>query len=331
MSEIVIQPPKNSPPPRILRNKTALDKYLADNKIESLWPPIDSQLFTVSVKGLPPGAYNPSIIRFRGRLVMTFRFHETTLKTKLGIAELDENFNVIYLQELNLDEDDTLSLEDARLFIWKGELWMSFVVSNWPNFPASQVKICKLSKPDHWRFSDKELYWLPDRQTMEKNHVPLVFDDVFNIIYKHAIWQDNNPADIKQVIYAPFEKREMKNPALRWPYGEIRGGTPPLPYKGHLISFFHSSVRNFPPPQPQCYFVGALVMKADKPFNMLSISKRPIIYGSDVGGDKSRFHWKTRVVFPLGAIADGENFRVSIGVNDSQCAIVTVTEKDLNL
>jgi predicted GH43/DUF377 family glycosyl hydrolase len=332
MSEIVLQQKlKPQAPPRIARNKSALVKYMSDNKIESLFPSIENQLFTHVIKLPQAGAYNPSLIRFRGRLVMTYRFHDTTAKTKLAIAELDENFTVFYSEVLNLDEDETLSLEDARLFIWKGELWMNFVVSTWPNFPSSQVKICKLYKPDHWRFSDKEQYWLPDRQTSEKNHVPIVHDDVFNIIYRSNLPQEGKSSDLSQIIYSPFEKREMKTPALRWAYGEIRGGTVPLPYDGKLISFFHSSLDNFPPPNPRCYFVGAVLRKAEPPFQMLAISKRPILKGSEVGGDATRFHNKKQVVFPLGCIERKGGFLLSAGINDSQCALIEISEKDLQL
>jgi predicted GH43/DUF377 family glycosyl hydrolase len=331
MSEIVLQQkPPQKLPPRIARNKSELDKYLAANKIASLWPSVDNQLFTYLIKGLPVGSYNPSIIRFRGKLVVTFRYHEgTSLKTKLGIAELDEQFNVTYSQPLELDEEE--SCEDARLFVLKNELWMNFVVSNWPNFPASQAKVGKLYKPDHWRVSDKDLYWLPDRQTSEKNHVPLPFDEVLHLIYRQNMPQEGDVSDLRQIIYSPYERREMKTPALRWPYGEVRGGTVPLSYGGKLISFFHSRLDNFMPPTRHCYFIGAILRKAEPPFQMLEISKRPILRGSEVGGDESRFHHKKNVVFPLGAIEHEGGWIVSVGINDSQCALVKIKESDLQL
>lgn len=330
MSEIVLQQQLKGIPPRITRNKSALEKYLSDNNIESQFPSIENQLFTIPIKNLPLGAFNPSVIRFRDRLVMSYRYHpDEGYKTKLAIAELDENFNVVGNFQLDMGEDD--SQEDSRLFVWKGELWCSFVVSQFPHFPASQVKIAKLSKPDKWRVSDKELYYLPDRQTTEKNHLPLVHDDVLNIIYKHNQPQEGNWADLSQIIYSPFEKREMKTPALRWPYGEVRGGTVPLPYEGRMISFFHSSLDNFPPQNPRCYFVGAVLRKSEPPFQMLAISKRPILRGSEVGGDKSRFHWKSQVIFPLGAIEHEGGWLLSCGQNDSASILVKVKPDNLNL
>ncbi len=325
--EIVMQVPvKPQLPPRIARNKSELAKYLEANSIASQWPAIEQQLFTYPISDLEDGAYNPSIIRYRGKLVMSYRFHESTLKTKLAMAELDENFNVISRQVLDMDEEE--SCEDSRLFIFKGELWMNFVVSNWPQFPASQSKIAKLSKPDKWRISDKLLYWLPDRQTSEKNHLALPFDDVLHIVYHHNKFQDGA---LNQIIYTPSDKREMKTPALRWPYGEIRGGTVPIPYKDKLISFFHSSLTNEEPPTPHRYFCGAMLMKADMPFQMLAVSKRPILRGSEIGGDATRFHFKKNIIFCLGAIEHEDGWLVSCGINDSQCALVKINPENLNL
>ena len=330
MSEIILQLPIKGIAPRIHRNKSALEKYLSENGIESQFPSIENQLFTIPIKNLPPGAFNPCIIRFRERLVMSYRWHpDGGFKTKLAIAELDENFNVIGNFQLDMNEDD--SCEDGRVFLWKGDLWISFVVSQFPHFPASQVKIAKLSKPDKWRVSDKELYYLPDRQTTEKNHLPLVHDDVLNIIYKHNQPQEGNMADLSQIIYSPFEKREMKTPALRWPYGEIRGGTVPLPYDGKLISFFHSRLDNEEPPVNWRYNIGCVLRKAEPPFQMLAISKRPILRGSEVGGDATRFHHKKNVIFCLGAIEYDGGFLVSAGINDSQCALIKISGKDLQL
>ena len=84
-----------SVPPRIARNRSELEKLLAAKGEKSIWPSLEKQLPAVAVKGLPVGAYNPCIIRFRGRLVMTYRFHPTeAYSTKLAICELDEHFNV---------------------------------------------------------------------------------------------------------------------------------------------------------------------------------------------------------------------------------------------
>ena len=321
-------------PPFLAHNMALCKTFLDKHGIKSQWPPVTEQAETFVIHGLPTGSYNPSIIRFRGRLVMAYRYHpvDGNARTTIGIAELGEDLKVVSVETPDLNEDEGMSLEDPRLFIFKGDLWMNYVVSTWPNFPSSQSRNIKLSKPDHWRTSDKDTYWLPDRQTMEKNHVPFVHDEVLHMIWKSNL-RDTNAGEKEawQVIYTPTDKREMKSLAMQWPYGEIHGGTTPLPYDGKLISFFHSKIMNDMPPTPWRYFVGCVLRRAIPPFDILAVSKRPILIGSEVGGDASRHHFKKSVVFPAGCVEHEGSFVLSIGINDSSCAVVKLAKKDLRL
>lgn len=317
----------------VAHNQALLKTFLDERGIKSQWPPVTGQAESFPISGLPPGAYNPSLIRFRGRLVMAYRYHPTdSARTVLGIAELGEDLKVVSVETPDMNEDDHLSLEDPRLFIFKGELWMNYVVSTWPNFPSSQSKNVKLSKPDHWRISDKDQYWLPDRQTLEKNHCPFVHDEVLHIIWKSNLRDtDAGEEQAWQVIYTPADKREMKSAAPRWPYGEIHGGTTPLPFDGKTISFFHSKIMNDMPPTPWRYFVGSVLRRTIPPFDILAVSKKPILIGSEVGGDEGRKHFKKNVVFPAGCVEYKGTWILSVGVNDSQCVLVKLTAKDFNL
>lgn len=332
MDEIVLQHQFKQPlpPPRVVRNKGELDKLLAAKNIKSEWPPVWEQLPTAIIGGLFKDGYNPSIIRFNGKLLMTYRFHqETGFYTKIAIAELDEKFNVTYNQELDLNDEN--SCEDGRLFERNGHLYMFYISSTFPTFPACQVKCVMLAKPDKWRASEKFEYWLPDRQTFEKNHVPLEWDGELNVIYRHNQIEDGDTSKITQVIYCPSDKREMKTPALRWPWGEIRGGTTPILWKGKLLKFFHSMLENEMPPVNLRYTIGAMLMKAEKPFQMLQVSKRPILRGSEIGGNETRQFFKRNVVFPGGSIEHEGGWLISIGVNDTLCCLVKVMPENLNL
>lgn len=72
-------------------------------------------------------------------------------------------------------------------------------------------------------------------------------------------------------------------------------------------------------------------MKAEPPFQMLAVSKRPILYGSEIGGDESRFHWKANIIFPLGAVDYDGGWLLSCGQNDSASLLVKIKGKDLML
>lgn len=314
------EPAKQVIPQRLAHNKAHLDAFLKSRGIKSQFPPVEQQLESVVVAGLFKGGYNPSIIRHNGGLVMAYRFHaDDTAATRIAVAELDDSFRVTSNQQLEIN-DETSSHEDPRLFEFKGALWMAYVSSTWPKFPASTVKYVELSKPDHWRVGNPVEYHHAERQTMEKNHCPFPAGDKLHIIYRHSP---------QQVIYTADERGDMITPSLRWPYGEIRGGTVPMPYHGRLIKFFHSSIRGEMPPTFWRYFIGALVMDAEPPFKMLAVSKRPILRGSEVGGDESVKRFKKNIVFPAGAIEHEGGWLLSVGVNDSQCLLVKV--KELNL
>lgn len=317
--------PDPNPPlvaPRLAHNRVLLDNFLSKRGIRSQFPPVEQQLESVVVKPLFPGTYNSCIYRYKGKLLMVSRFHPTnTGATRLVMTELNEDFSVAYNQELSINDENS-SHEDAKLFELKGELCMSYVSSTWPTFPASSVKYVTLSKPDHWRTTNPQEYRPSCQQTMEKNWVFFEYEGKLNIIYRQ------NP---ELIIFTPEDKREMKSPGLRWPYGEIRGGTMPIPYQGKILRFFHSRLNNEMPPVTWRYYVGAMLMKAEPPFQMLAVSKRPILRGSEIGGEETRVHFKKNVAFPSGAIEHEGGWLVSCGQNDSASLLVKVKEKDLQL
>jgi predicted GH43/DUF377 family glycosyl hydrolase len=133
------------------------------------------------------------------------------------------------------------------------------------------------------------------------------------------------------MIFTAGEGAELVTPALRWPYGEIRGGTTPMAYHGKLLKFFHSSLRNEMPPTSWRYYVGAILMEPEPPFQMLAVSQRPILRGSEVGGDNAVSQFKKNIVFPAGCVEKDGVFHLSIGINDSQSAIAKIKPEDLHL
>ena len=317
------KPNHEAAPPRIIYNKLLLDAFLAHRKIVAQWPPVVEQAECAVVQGLFPGGHNPSLIRFRGQLVMAYRFRhgDKWSRSYLAIAELDERFSVTSNQALAI-HDENRSLEDPRLFEFHGELCMSYVSYTFPTFRSCLVKYVKLSKPDHWQASTpiEPPGIVPG--PWEKNHVPFPVGDRLYVIYR------GNP---RQIILAPGERDGLVTPALRWPYGEIRGGTTPMAYRGKLLKFFHSSLGNEMPPTPRRYSVGAMLMEPEPPFKMLAVSQRPILRGSEVGGDDTRMHFKRNVVFPAGCMEKDGAFHLSIGINDSQSAIAKIKPGDLHL
>lgn len=99
--------------------------------------------------------------------------------------------------------------------------------------------------------------------------------------------------------------------ALKWPYGTIRGGTPPVEIDGQLVTFFHSSTPWFD--RWRRYHMGAIAFNPEPPFQPIAMTPEPLISGT------TATHWAPRkpaCIFPVGAVIRSSEILISAGVND---------------
>ncbi len=141
----------------------------------------------------------------------------------------------------------------------------------------------------------------------------------------YAIYQDHPTHRIIRIDGERVVDEIESEPAL-WPWGVIRGGSPPIPYgDGKMLAIFHSSIATEEPPHFVRYYGAAYVFEAKPPFKILTVSAKPIMAGSEADGHGAdpRYSdgWKPFVVFPCGIVPDGDDWLVSLGVNDWQCAV----------
>jgi len=127
--------------------------------------------------------------------------------------------------------------------------------------------------------------------------------------------------------------KEHNTEGITWPYGPIKGGIVAGHHDGKLLRFFHSTLDN-EEGWKRRYYVGALLMEPEPPFNVVKISREPILIGSnedDFSNDERRSipHFKGKVVFPGGAVPIDGGWILSIGINDCACGLVKI--KDLKL
>lgn len=124
----------------------------------------------------------------------------------------------------------------------------------------------------------------------------------------------------------------FRTPGPTWPHGEMKGGTSPLPYNGQWLRFFHSLQRHCEKRETWTYSIGACLMESKPPFRVTAVSKRPILRGNEKFTPECP-HQKHSVAICYGAVWDaGElGWVLSVGLNDCECATLTVTEKDLHL
>ncbi len=321
-----------------VHNEGKAREWLKDNGGEALFPAVSKQIKAMRVNpvALHPYGYNPSIIRHNGRLLMAYRYHpNNNLSTRLAMAEFDGQWNVVKNYEIQVPSQSQSS-EDPRLFTFQGQLWMSWVDADFPSpAPTSTVKIGRITQiSSAWNIEDMKqpLREGGNRGTdVEKNWVFFEHDQQLHWLYKTI----NGSQFIEQLENGTGNVAHTSK-APRWAWGEIRGGTTPLPYNGKLIRFFHSSLDFEMPPAQRRYFMGAAIMEPEPPFKTVAVSKSPIVIGSELEDltETERagcLAHKQKVVFPAGAIIHEDGWVVSVGLNDCESALLMVKEKNLNL
>jgi len=304
-------------------NTKLCSDFMVKSGIHARYPRVSEQLecLPLDLSKLKPFGYNPCVLDLDNGVSMFYRFHDKEKSTKVSQAWLTKSCVITDDAPMHLEGKST---EDPKAFKTdNGNVIPTWVESNFPDMPMkSVVKLLhenKVIQPN-----------LPgnDWSGMQKNWVPFWHLDRIYFIYQchptHRVYQleEGRANDVHET------------PAPRWPYGEIRGGTPPIEYEGLWLRFFHSRLWNEIGPVKFRYFIGAYLMSKFPPFEIERVSKKPILYGSEVGlnkGDMKVFHAKPNVVFPGGCIKRDDHFVLSVGVNDSACALVKVFPKDFHL
>jgi predicted GH43/DUF377 family glycosyl hydrolase len=309
-------------------------------------PSLYQQINAVQVTGnhmkVSPRHWNAGLLKHKGRLAMCYRYHlglEHASRCATAMVFLDRKTHQPLgpSQHLNLpSEYGGTHFEDARLFTFLGEPYISYTAM-WNYTPGVDYNcVMRYSKlkliGSRWTIEDT---WQPKfgnnhGRSKEKNWI---FFEHEKELY--CIYQDH---PTRKVLKLKGEKvvAEYESPAPAWEWGEIRGGTPPVPYgKNQMLAVFHSSLATEDAPHYRRYYGAAYTFDAKPPFAVTSISLKPIMSGSeeDNHGFDPRYSagWKPFIPFPCGLVPDGDEWLVSLGVNDWQCAVGRIGEKDLEL
>lgn len=310
-------------------------------------PSIYQQLHAVQVTPGPfmpasPRHWNCGLLKYKGRLWMALRYHlgkEHGSRCATGMVPIDKTTfkpTALY-QHLNLPSQNGDShFEDARLFMFNGKPHISYteMTGYRPGVNYSCVmKYARLRLLGN-RWEIEQVFWPKfgsnHGSAKEKNWAFFEHDGAL-----HCIYQDQ---PTRKVIRLDGERvvAEYDSDAATWPWGHIRGGAPPIPYgDGQMLTIFHSSLPTEEPPHFVRYYGAAYVFEAKPPFRITAISSRPIMAGSEADGHgmdpRYSAGWKPFVVFPCGCVPEGDDWLVSLGVNDWQCAVGRVTPAHLNL
>jgi predicted GH43/DUF377 family glycosyl hydrolase len=291
-----------------------------------------------------PFAFNASIVRWKGTLLMSYwQVEEPCLNqiasaavSRVGLVWLDDDFNPIG-DPYSLDFGTPISrAQDLRLVEAGDDLYIVYndnldeVVTEggfrmWTgklDFDGLQFQIFDLQELKYYDWEN------PRRR--EKSWIPFDYQGGLHLAYSispHLIFRTFDGTSCCQSI-------AVTQPDLHWRWGEPRGGTPAIQIKEGYLSFFHSSIY-FPSVHSDGlvvphYFMGAYIFSKKPPFEIKRVSPRPIIAKGFYSGETYPYYWKPIcVVFPCGILVEKKYIWITYGRQDHEIWVAKIDRKKL--
>ncbi len=291
-----------------------------------------------------PHAFNPAIIRWNNRLLMSIRVipdpaHSFT--SWIGLVWLDEQFQPVGpVQKMCLrDEESSVPCrsEDGRLISVDGSLYLVYsdnedsVITRGGcrmyvaqlDFDGEQFIVMHKERLSHFDMNDNT--------RRERNWVPFEYQNRLLLAYSlmpHHILYPLFGGTERCITFADSES------ACAWNWGELRGGTPGILENGEYLAFFHSSTRmttvHSQGREMRHYFMGAYTFSGEFPFNITRMSPEPIIGKNFYHGPKYKPYWGSLVaIFPCGFVMDDQYIWIAYGREDHETWIAQLDKKKL--
>lgn len=311
-----------------------------------------SQEFVLDTKRLEipgyPHAFNPSIIRWQGRLLMSFRdlpYPHTSFTasfiSQFGLVWLDENFDPIGLPQLLITQDKNSLIpprsEDARLIAVGEKLYMVYSDNKDEKISKGgfRVYIAQLEY-DGKEFSVHNIEGLlrfegESNQVREKNWTPFSYCDQLLLAYSLVPHKILRPL----IGTGECETFSSSDKDIAWDWGVLRGGTQGLVVDGkEYLTFFHSckkmSTVHSSGAEILHYFMGAYTFSIDPPFEITAVSPEPIVGKGFYHGPIYKPYWHpVRAIFPCGFIFDDSFIWIAYGRQDHEIWIVKLDKEGL--
>lgn len=273
------------------------------------------------VEILTTDGYNPTMIGDN----LVYRFHPDPSHWRTELA-LRDGTNIFLIKPPKGFEGH--SIEDARGFTFNGKPYISYTVGRTTNNQhRCVIQYGELvNRGTHYQIENhfQPKYGKNDFSGTEKNWSYWETDGKLYCAYQRS------PEQIVLQIEGDKVVKEYRTKSPVCSFGDMRGGTHPIPYKDGMIKFFHTNRINRKSAYWWLYSIGALVMDSKPPFAIRQVSSSPIFVGNEQYFPDWKF-WKPKVAIPYGAVKKDDEFHVSIGLNDSACAILKLKEEHLNL
>lgn len=265
--------------------------------------------------------FNPSIIEFQGQRVIAYRQNWTNSNILISPAnaawEPDRGPDGCKFLNIPIEPENLDGREDPRLFIFRGELWVSYTGSSRKSALKNTVCIGRIrngSMDCHFPLS------FIGRAPLEKNWVFFEYDNRLFCVYLSA------PAHV--ILECDLFNCRLAHVSHWKPHykpGVIRGGASPVLCNGEWYHFFHAVSSTF---GPKVYTAGVMTFENKPPFRVTRCSKRPLI--APLAGDVE-IGGPSAAVFPGGAVFDKAKGRwhVAYGYLDKHCRVACFTAADI--
>lgn len=291
-----------------------------------------------------PHAFNPGIVRWQERLLLSFRIIpdcKQPVNSEIGLVFLDEQFCPVgEPQLLSLRDEYSIApcrAEDARLIALNDQLYMIYDDNIELNVSKGgfRVFIAKIHY-DGEHFIAEHIECLKSfenesRDVREKSWVPFQYQEHLLLAYSilpHRIFCPRlDGTGICDTVAC------TKSP-ISWDWGILRGGTPACIEKEGYLAFFHSSIEMATAysngKKITHYFIGAYLFAHKPPFTLLKISPEPIISKNFYCGTRYKPYWKPiRCVFPCGYVSNDRYIWIVYGRDDHEAWLVKLDKKKL--
>jgi len=281
-------------------------------------------------------AFNPSIVKWDGKILMTFRFRSGSDSSEVGFVHLDEEFNLISTPA-ELERDPFIAdskLQDPRLIVIGDQL--QIIYSDLVKVEKETIRRVYVGQVEikGERFFLRNAHPLidfdgEDRRVREKNWVPFSFNNELLLSYSispHKVFKPITDNEFCETVCS-------STPNISWNFGELRGGTQAIKQDGYYLSFFHSSIKLASVQSNSKmmihYFMGAYTFEDQPPFKIRSISAIPTL-GKDFYSKTDFKTWKPlKVVFPCGLTEVGSYLYLVYGKQDSELWVAKIDKKTL--
>jgi hypothetical protein len=301
------------------------------------------QLIPEEWRGLQGEMYvfNPTLACYGGRRLLCYRVVGEQLGRRIAMCQLDENFvpipgsaspfsDMIEFAVSALDERNTSWHADPRLFVLSRGL-----VVTWNDGLAKPLNNQFLIEVDADTLRPigraRRLTETRAQTNHEKNWMLFESEgDLFCLysiephrVLKLAEWGE------KEVIFTDCCDVPWDDSKYKHTYGELRGGAQPFRVGDVFYNFCHSSYRV----KSKRHYVAALyTFEAKGPFRPVKLLEEPIPLPNPQGADTLRPKLNAAaaaVVYPCGAVLDGDRWIITYGLNDDSSAIVDVMQSEI--